>query len=73
MDIIFQVFYNLGTLPEVLSKLMENCHNNFKSQATDLLDIRWAIICVDVRLVTSLVFLSLDARYQMIYVETSNW
>jgi len=35
-----QVFYNLGTLPEVLSKLMENCHNSFKSQATDLLDIR---------------------------------
>jgi len=35
-----QVFYNLGTLPEMLNKLLENCHAKLKSQATDLLDIR---------------------------------
>jgi len=35
-----QVFYNLGTLPEVLTKLLDNCHTKLKAQATDLMDIR---------------------------------
>lgn len=35
-----QVFYNLGTLPETLTKLLDTAHTKFKTQATDLLDIR---------------------------------
>ena len=39
-NLVLQVFYNLGTLPEVLNKLLENCHNKLRTQATDLMDIR---------------------------------
>ena len=36
----FKVFYNLGTLPEVLTKLLDTSLTRFKNQASDLLDIR---------------------------------
>jgi hypothetical protein len=35
-----QVFYNLGTLPTVLTKLLESCHTQLRKQATDTLDIK---------------------------------
>ncbi|XP_023320324.1 conserved oligomeric Golgi complex subunit 5-like [Eurytemora carolleeae] len=35
-----QVFYNLGTLPEVLTKLLDTSLTRLKTQASDLLDIR---------------------------------
>jgi hypothetical protein len=34
------VFYNLGTLPAVLTKLMDACHAQLRKQATDTLDIK---------------------------------